>query len=128
FTLYDSDTDNKIKTLTTGPDGKATFTKLLYGEYYLKEDQAPAGYVVGIQNKESVTINKLKNDLQVKNEEIKQAVKLTKVDQDEPNMTLEGAEFELQRKEGTDFIKVSSHTTNDQGEIIVNNLDAGEYR
>lgn len=34
----------RIKTATTGSNGKVTFTDIVYGDYYLQELKAPAGY------------------------------------------------------------------------------------
>lgn len=54
-----SDVKGKQVTLqaTTDEDGKAIFSKLLYGKYILKEITAPAGYVLD-QTQISVTIDK----------------------------------------------------------------------
>jgi len=126
FSLIDQESGIVIKTLTTGADGKVKFDNLLYGNYLLKENKAPEGYIVGIQDAKLVEINGA-HQLNVKNEKIIQAVELTKVDK-ETDVSLSGAEFELQRKEESGYVKVSSHTTNDDGQIIVNNLPAGEYQ
>ena len=56
FTLIDKDSGAIIDTVTTGSDGVVKFEKLLYGSYLLKEDKAPEGYVIGIND-----TKKLKN-------------------------------------------------------------------
>lgn len=46
FKLYTDDTcTTELKTATSGADGKVTFDKLFPGTYYMKEVQAPNGYV-----------------------------------------------------------------------------------
>lgn len=46
FALYsDKECTTQIATATSGDDGNVTFDKLRAGTYYLKEIQAPAGYV-----------------------------------------------------------------------------------
>lgn len=44
FEVFDME-DNHIATEMTGPDGIAVFKGLLYGEYYVMESLAPAGYL-----------------------------------------------------------------------------------
>ncbi len=135
FSLIDEVSGAVIKTLTTGADGKVKFEKLLYGEYLLKEDQAPKGYVVGINGTEIVNINQPEDSLTIKNEKIYQAVELTKFAKDEEDnkIYLAGAEFELQieNSEGN-YEKVEMEgnpfKTNDNGKITVNNLEPGNYQ
>jgi LPXTG-motif cell wall-anchored protein len=132
FSLIDSESKAVIKTAITDAEGKVTFDRLLYGEYLLKEDKAPEGYVVGINDTKTVEINKADNTVEIANEKIKQAVELIKFgddkDKDGKAFKLKGAEFELQRKEGSDFVKVGTHTTDEDGKIVVADLKAGEYR
>ncbi|MFO1446332.1 collagen binding domain-containing protein [Bacillus sp. Bva_UNVM-123] len=136
FTLIDETTGVIIKTLTTGTDGKVKFDKLLYGEYVLKEDKAPEGYVVGIDSTNPLIVNvgdpKITKDkvtsVTIKNAKIHQAVELTKLDKDDKTLFLQGAEFELQREDNGDFVKVSTHMTNEDGKIIINNLEPGDYQ
>ena len=47
FALYtDEDCTTQLETVTSGKDGTVTFDRLRAGIYYLKELQAPAGYVL----------------------------------------------------------------------------------
>ncbi|WP_339295141.1 collagen binding domain-containing protein [Paenibacillus sp. FSL W7-1279] len=46
FVLQDTQGKRPEVTLTTDAAGKALFTKLLYGDYILKETSAPQGYVI----------------------------------------------------------------------------------
>lgn len=58
FALYnDEECTTQIATATSGGDGKVTFDKLRAGTYYLKEIQAPVGYVAS-NEKWTVTVTK----------------------------------------------------------------------
>ncbi|RAR44397.1 collagen binding domain-containing protein [Paenibacillus sp. MDMC362] len=56
FVLQDTQGKRPEVTLTTDAAGKALFTKLLYGDYILKETSAPQGYVID-QATTSITID-----------------------------------------------------------------------
>ncbi|MFE9276728.1 collagen binding domain-containing protein [Paenibacillus glucanolyticus] len=56
FVLRDQEGKRPAVTLTTDADGKALFTKLLYGQYVLEETAAPQGYVID-QATTTVTID-----------------------------------------------------------------------
>ncbi|MBM7713839.1 putative surface anchored protein [Bacillus thermophilus] len=128
FTLYDNEGNIAIRTLTTGEDGKAVFKNLLYNDYILKEDKAPDGYVVGIQDSKTVKIDsKENNQITVKNKKIVHAVELMKIDQ-ETKETLAGAVFELQRKVGDKYQKVAELTTDEKGVIFKEELEPGDYQ
>lgn len=58
FALYnDEECTTQIATATSGDNGNVTFDKLRAGTYYLKEIQAPVGYVVS-NEKWTVTVTK----------------------------------------------------------------------
>lgn len=58
FALYnDEECTTQIATATSGADGNVTFDKLRAGTYYLKEIQAPVGYVAS-NEKWTVTVTK----------------------------------------------------------------------
>ncbi|WAA11868.1 SpaA isopeptide-forming pilin-related protein [Fervidibacillus halotolerans] len=127
FTLYDKDGEIAIRTLTTGEDGKVIFKNLLYNDYLLKEESAPESYVVGIQDSQTVTIDSQNEEITVENEKIVQAVQLMKID-GETNETLADAVFELQRKVGNQYEKVAELTTDENGIIYQDELEAGDYQ
>jgi LPXTG-motif cell wall-anchored protein len=126
FSLYDSEGKIKIRTLTTGEDGKVVFSNLLYDEYLLQEDSAPEGYVVGIQSTREVAVDSRENEVTVENKKIIQAVELMKTD-NETNDRLPGAVFELQKKSAEDYISIAEVTTNSDGIIYIDELEPGNY-
>ena len=80
FTLYDKAGQVALRTQVTGADGKTTFINLLYGDYIVKETAAPEGYVVGIADQQTATVNAEVSTLTVSNKKIIRAVELTKTD------------------------------------------------
>ncbi|MEW4328504.1 SpaA isopeptide-forming pilin-related protein [Rossellomorea marisflavi] len=132
FSLVDPVSGAVIETVITGLDGKAQFGRLLYGDYKLVEDYAPAGYVKGMEEK-NITINqpyqagdlvKTGNSETVTNTSIKQEVELTKKDA-ETGETLAGAEFEL--SDSTGNVIRENLQTDENGVIAVKQLDKGTY-
>ncbi len=131
FTLVNQEDNEITYTATTGDDGIARFTGVKYGTYILTETTAPEGYV-GISEEIEVTIDSPTKDYgTIKNEKIHQAVKLLKVDESSQE-SLKGAEFTLHNaddgsivtdKEGNEIRR----TTDDHGEITINNLEPGDY-
>ncbi|PAF18659.1 SpaA isopeptide-forming pilin-related protein [Terribacillus saccharophilus] len=127
FTLYDSEGKIAIRTVTTGEDGKALFKNLLYDDYLLKEDKAPEGYVVGIQDTQKVTVDG-ESKTTIQNKEITRDVKLTKYDS-ETRETLQGAVFALEQQVDGEWKQIQENlTTGEDGTISVTDLDAGNYR
>lgn len=126
FGLYDKSGTTLLETLVTDKNGEAVSNTYKFKIYKLKELSAPSGYALASEYKVGKEITFKENDqiFTVTNKPLRQAVELTKVDKD--NMkALSGAEFELQKKDGT---KVSNHTTDANGQIIVNELDPGDYQ
>lgn len=128
FTLYDSEGEIALRTLTTGENGKVMFTNLLYNDYLLKEDTAPAGYLVGINGQQLVTVNAKEKKVTIKNKKIVRAVELTKVDHDQETQTLKGAKFALFFKEGNDFKKIAELETDENGVLYKDQLEPSEYQ
>ncbi|WP_413378093.1 SpaA isopeptide-forming pilin-related protein [Alkalihalobacillus sp. 1P02AB] len=127
FTLYDSDGQIAIRSLVTGEDGKVVFENLLFDDYLLKEDQAPEGYVVGIQDTQTVTVDGA-STVTIENKKILRHVELTKYD-GETRETLSGAVFTLERKVGNDWEVVETDlVVEEDGRLLVEDLEAGEYR
>ncbi|MFP7254338.1 SpaA isopeptide-forming pilin-related protein [Terribacillus goriensis] len=127
FTLFDSEGNIAIRSVTTGEDGKAVFKNLLYDDYLLKEDKAPEGYVVGIQDTQKVTVDG-ESKTTIENKEITRDVKLTKVDS-ETKETLQGAVFLLEQQVNGEWKQIQENlTTGEDGTISVKDLDAGNYR
>ncbi|WP_203363591.1 SpaA isopeptide-forming pilin-related protein [Bacillus sp. REN10] len=131
FTLYDSEGEIAIKTAKTDAEGKVTFKNLLYGDYLLKEDSAPEGYVVGIHKAgQVVTIDEVEVKKTVENKKIIRSVELTKMDDELSTILLPDAVYKLQYYNGTDF-EDTSHSeikTDANGKIVIDDLKPGDYR
>lgn len=117
--MYDETGEVLIDSATTDADGVVTFENLLHADYQLKEAEAPEGYVVGIDDTETVTVDSELSEHTVENHEIKRHVQLTKVDGTD-GTELSGVKFELIN---ADDPEVSTHTTDSEGTIFVENLE-----
>ncbi|WP_054956533.1 collagen binding domain-containing protein [Paenibacillus dakarensis] len=133
FGLYDKTGVNLLEELITDENGVAEFTNYKYKDYMLKELEAPAGYLIAPEYKAG-KILKFKTDetdFTVANVQGNWDVELTKVDQDDQNVVLEGAVFKLQIHNGTEFIDVpdpAEFTTDTDGKIQLHNLKPGSYQ
>ena len=113
-------------TYTTNKDGIIKIDNLDYGDYYFSEVKAPQGYNVNSdkinfsigQNDNGKTIN-----VTAKDKKIVGGAILIKSDA-ESNKKLEGVSFDLYTSNGT---KVQSYKTDNEGKIVVNNLEYGSY-
>lgn len=119
---------------TTDANGKVTFTiaKANFGRYLVVETSAPenvkektANFLVDVPMT-STDGTKWIYDISVypKNQTVYGSVVLNKVDED--NLPLQGAKFDLYKKDATEA-RVTNLTTNAYGQIIVENLPFGEY-
>jgi LPXTG-motif cell wall-anchored protein len=127
FTLYDKEGKIAIRSVTTGEDGKAVFKNLLYDDYLLKEDKAPEGYIVGIQDTQKVTVDG-EAKATIKNKEVTQEVKLTKEDA-ETKSPLNGAVFVLEQQVDGKWNKIREDLkTRENGTLSVEDLEPGSYR
>jgi LPXTG-motif cell wall-anchored protein len=125
FTLYDRTGKYALKKGTTDKDGKVIFTNLIYDDYVLKENKAPEGYVVGIQNQQKVTIQQDKTELKVVNKKIVRHVELIKYDKYDTNIKLEGVKFNLLDKDGK---IIRTDLTDKDGKIYLEDLEPGQYK
>ncbi|MGL4484614.1 MAG: SpaA isopeptide-forming pilin-related protein, partial [Anaerovoracaceae bacterium] len=140
FSLFTSFEDALVRTnpleegIVTGEDGTATVTGLANGEYWLVETKAPVGkngetYSI-IETPMPITVNADSVDdaqamILVENEKIKQPSKtgvlsLTKVDADDNDVVLKGAEFALYGSKIVAGEKVIDKTNKIQDGIITN--------
>ena len=115
----------------TGEDGTVTFKDLKEGTYILTETKAPEGYSLAKNPSQTVTVPGNTAGLIFENEKIpdKGRVELLKYDS-VTNKHLEGVEFALYKKatlEGGEDVLVGNFTTDSNGKILVENLDAGDY-
>ena len=132
FALYDGQ-GKEVRRGTTGNDGVLEFIGLAYGEYILKETQAPAGYVISdeLADGVKVTINSTEFvPLTYTNETQKGSIKITKVDTEvdanQESIVLSGAIFGLYSDESCENLSAQKTTVSD-GTCTFDNLEAGTY-
>ena len=130
FTLYNKDTNVAIETKTTNENGKITFTRQGYGNYYVKETNSPPYYVMV-----KTTYNIL-NDTFNQNSEViyknitveeplqKLSVSIKKTEEGSTT-PIEGAVFAMYRK--SDNEKVDEKSTNENGELTFDAQVCGKY-
>ena len=96
-------TENAILTATSAEDGSFSFAQVPYGNWIVREIQAPAGYVLS-EEAYPVTIDAdgAVVEVEIENTLIRGTVQLTKVDADYPDNKLTGAEFEIYRDSNGD--------------------------
>src|SRR5699024_6208012 len=112
-------------------EGKAKFGRLLLGEYKLKEVNTPDGFVGYDEQTIKLTeaydpSNPIQTyTIKVENYEPIHAVEFVKVDSEDSNTVLEGAEFEIRGSSG-DYVKTA--TSDENGYILFKDLPgAGTY-
>ena len=105
------------KEAVSGEDGTVKFTQLKAGEYTLTETKAPDGYKLAANPSQKVTVPGNTEGLIFENEKIpsKGRVELLKYDS-VTNKPLEGVEFELYKKSGTELPKPGEDSTTKPGE------------
>lgn len=91
-------TENALLTATSAEDGSFSFAKVPYGNWIIREIEAPTGYVLS-EESYPVTIDAdgAVVEIEIENTLIRGTVQLTKVDKDYPENKLTGAEFEIYR-------------------------------
>lgn len=131
FELYKSDKITLEATSDgTGLDGTILFGNLRMGTYYIKEIQAPEGYVLDSELK----VVKLEKGLTSKyvtyefeNKNIKGSIEFQK--EDEKGKPLKGAVFGLYKKDDTDFDEEPVTAESDENGLVrFENILYGEYR
>ena len=91
-------TENAILTATSAEDGSFSFTRVPYGNWIVREIEAPTGFVLSDETF-AVTVDKdgAVIEVEIENTRIRGTVQLTKVDKDYPDNKLSGAEFAVYR-------------------------------
>lgn len=94
--LFYTDSDTPIMTVKSAEDGSFSFENIPYGEYVVKEIEAPEGYVID-ETPYPVTIDEDGDvvKIEITDTLIRGNVQLTKVDADYPDHHLAGATFEV---------------------------------
>ncbi|MGG0300295.1 SpaA isopeptide-forming pilin-related protein [Bacillus albus] len=130
FTLYDRTGKTVIREITTDKDGIAKFNNLKRDKYLLKETKAPEGYVISWDLKQGKIVelgSQETTTYKLANKKFVGKVILTKSDDLNKNVTLQGAVFTLLDKDKKIISEHEKLTTNDKGQITVDNLKPGTY-
>ncbi|MCD4548820.1 MSCRAMM family protein, partial [Schaalia sp. lx-260] len=129
FSLFaktgDRVSESAFDTRTSAPDGSVSFERVPYGEYVLREVQAPEGYLPDTSARsvridddgQRVSVGKVANQL------IRGSITLTKVDA-ETRARLAGAVFELVNAQGG---VVGEQTSRTDGVVSFEGVPYGEY-
>ena len=86
--------ETAILTATSAEDGSFSFARVPYGNWIVREIEAPTGFVLSDETF-AVTVDKdgAVIEVEIENTRIRGTVQLTKVDKDYPDNKLSGAEF-----------------------------------
>lgn len=90
--------ENAIITATSAEDGGFSFADVPYGNWLVREIEAPTGFVLSDETF-AVTVDKDGTviEIEIENTLIRGTVQLTKIDKDYPDNKLTGAEFAVYR-------------------------------
>ena len=91
-------TENAILTSTSAEDGSFSFVRVPYGNWIVREIEAPTGFVLS-EKTSPVTVDAdgAVIEVEIENTRIRGTVQLTKTDRDSPDNKLTGAEFTVYR-------------------------------
>ena len=88
--------EHAFMTVKSGEDGSFAFKKVPYGNWIVKEIEAPEGFVLdGTAHTVTIAQNEQVIEVEITNEYIHGNIRLTKVDADYPDNKLTGATFEV---------------------------------
>ena len=90
--------ENAILTATSAEDGSFSFARVPYGNWIVREIEAPTGFVLS-EKTYPVTVDAdgAVIEVEIENTRIRGTVQLTKLDRDYPDNKLTGAEFTVYR-------------------------------
>uniref|UniRef100_UPI0036F29537 SpaA isopeptide-forming pilin-related protein n=1 Tax=Bacillus mobilis TaxID=2026190 RepID=UPI0036F29537 len=129
FTLYDQTGTTAIRPITTGDDGVAKFNNLRRDKYLIKETKAPKGYVISKELREGILVELGSEEITtytLTNKKFVGKVVLTKIDAHSKEK-LEHAVFSLLDQNKQVIPEHKKLTTDDKGQIAVDNLKPGTY-
>ena len=108
--------EHAIMTATSEKDGSFSFAKVPYGQWIVREIEAPTGFVLDDTSYEvNISKNEQVIEVEIANEYIHGNIQLTKVDVDYPDNKLTGATFEVYRD-------VNGDGKLDDGDELIGNL------
>lgn len=125
FGLFNTDcteftADNAIMTAKSDKQGKFEFSEVVYGEYIVREIEAPTGYIL---RDESYPVKISENGEIIEISAINKPVTVEISKRDVHGNELEGAEMELLNSDGEVVEKWTSDGTNH----VISGLSAGKY-
>ncbi|MCR5233951.1 MAG: DUF5979 domain-containing protein, partial [Lachnospiraceae bacterium] len=133
---YTDDKSGAVSTFVTASTGGFTVDGIPVGTYYIKETEAPEGYLITVENAGVFTIDERNTDenrqevnlkiVYVKDQRIKGYVELTKVDAEDASNKLNGVEFDLIKVTDGKEEPVGHYETVD-GKISKDTVGALEY-
>lgn len=107
--------EHAFMTVKSGEDGSFAFKKVPYGNWIVKEIEAPEGFVLdGTSHAVTIDRNEQVIEAEITNEYIHGNIRLTKVDADYPDNKLTGATFEVYKDVNGDG------KLNDKDELVGN--------
>lgn len=90
--------ENAILTATSAEDGNFSFARVPYGNWIVREIEAPTGFVLSEETYPvTVDADGAVIEVEIENTRIRGTVQLTKLDRDYPDNKLTGAEFTVYR-------------------------------
>ena len=91
-------TENAILTVTSAEDSSFSFARVPYGNWIVREIEAPTGFVLS-EKTYPVTVDAdgAVIEVEIENTRIRGTVQLTKIDRDYPDNKMTGAEFTVYR-------------------------------
>ena len=108
--------EHAIMTATSEKDGSFSFAKVPYGQWIVREIEAPTGFVLDDTSYEvNISKNEQVIEVEIANEYIHGNIQLTKVDADYPDNKLTGATFEV-------YKDVNGDGKLDDGDELIGNL------
>ena len=124
FALYKD--EKLLQEKQTDKDGRISFDNLYPGKYTVKEAETAEKYVLENTPKEiELKYNETK-EIEITNKLKTGKIKVYKVDKDNKEVKIEGVKFDLYSEELKKVI--GTYTTDQNGEINVENLPVGEYK
>lgn len=115
-----------VETLFTDKNGEAISSKLLIGNYKVKEVGLGKNlnYIINSHEYDILVKNNETIQIKIQNEHKKGNLKIIKVDKDDNSLTLGGIEFELIDEKGK---VIDSLITDANGEAKIDNINVGKY-
>lgn len=124
FEIWNKNQTQRLGTYETDSSGVVMVPGLQPGTYIVKETRAPYGYAIDVASKTVEVKANVSTTVRFEDTQ-KPSLMIEKVDSINPNKRLSGATFSLYTQSGA---YVGDYTTNEAGVVIIDNLDAGQYK